>query len=604
MEALATAADYERRLQSWRALVAVDERRQERLGLVRLLLFFATLGGAVWVLRLHPDFAAWLLVPVALFAMLVVLHARCGERLVRARRGIVHHERNLARLAGRWAGYGPTGEAGLPETHLYARDLDVVGDGSLFQLLNTTVSGAGASTLLAWLLHTADGPSMLGRQQAVAALSPDVDLREAVALLADTEAERPHAAQLLAWARARPVVFGAGVRLTALAFGLAALAAAGAWSFDVTGPLPLALVGACAAVAGQFSKRRIQEVEALAESGEHELRLLAPLLALLEDRAAAAGAPPALAALGAAVATDGVPASARLRRFQSLALSLIDSRRNGVYAFFAFMLQLRVHRAHAVETCRAQLVSVLPAWLSAVGEFEAMLAVSGYAHEHRDDVYPELVDVGRTDGPCLHLTGLGHPLIPDERCVRNDLSLDRSHALLMISGSNMSGKSTLLRSAGLAVVLAGAGAPVRARSARLSPFALGACLAVHDSLREGASRFWAEITRLRAVDELSRGSRPVLFLLDELLSGTNSHDRLIGARAVLGRLLERGALGLVTTHDLALASLADELAPRAVSAHFADSVADGTMSFDYRMRPGVVQRGNALALMRSLGLEV
>jgi len=600
----ATAAEYERRLAAWRGQVVDDERLQERLGTARLLLFFATLGGAVWVLRVHPAFAAWLLVGVALFVALVVLHARIGERLQRARRGIAHHERNLARLDGRWAGSGPTGEADLPETHLFARDLDVVGEGSLFQLLNTTVSSSGASTLRAWLLGAADGPVIVGRQQAVAALSPEVDLRERVALLADNETERPHAAQLLAWAHARPVVFGAGVRLTALVFGVAAVVASGAWALGFAGPLPLVLVGTGAAVAGQFSKRRINEVELLAEAGEHELRLLAPLLALLEERAAAPGAPPTLAALGAAVATDGVRASARLHRFQSLALSLIDSRRNGVYAFVAFLLQLRVHRAHAVEACRAQLVSALPAWLDAVGAFEALLALSGYAHEHPDDVYPEIVDAAHPDGPRLQLTGLGHPLLPESRCVRNDLSLDRSRALLMISGSNMSGKSTLLRATGLAVVLAGAGAPVRARSARLSPFGLGACLAVHDSLREGASRFWAEITRLRAIDELSRGPRPLLFLLDELLSGTNSHDRLIGARAVLTRLLQRGALGLVTTHDLALASLADELAPAAVSAHFADSVADGKMSFDYRMRPGVVQRGNALALMRSLGLEV
>jgi hypothetical protein len=609
----AIAAEYERRLAQWRSEAARLERQQERLGLARLLLFFATLGGAVWVLRSHPAHAAWLLAAVAAFAVLVVRHARVGERLVRARRGIAHHERNLARLAGRWSGTGRTGEDGVPEGHLYARDLDVVGEGSLFQLLDTTVSGAGAATLRDWLLDAADAPVIRARQQAVAALAPDAELRERVALLADSEARRPHAAALLAWSQAPPVVFGPGVRAAALLGGAAAAVSAGAWALGATGPMPLVAVGTLEAVMGQLWKRRLAAVELLAEAGEHELSLLAPLLGLLEERAAATGAPPALAALGAAARTDGVAASARLHRFRKLALSLIDSRRNGVYAFFAFLLQLRVHRAHAVERCRAQLAAALPAWLEVVGSFEALLALSGYAHEHPADAWPEILDAGgpgasaasrESAAPCLVLTGLGHPLLPEERCVRNDLRLDADHALLMISGSNMSGKSTLLRSAGLAVVLGCAGAPVRAHAARLSPFAVGACLAVHDSLREGASRFWAEITRLRAVDELAAGPRPVIFLLDELLSGTNSHDRLLGARAVLARLLRRGAVGLVTTHDLALAGLAEEFAPRAASAHFADSLREGSISFDYRMRPGVVQRGNALALMRSLGLEV
>jgi DNA mismatch repair ATPase MutS len=261
------------------------------------------------------------------------------------------------------------------------------------------------------------------------------------------------------------------------------------------------------------------------------------------------------------------------------------------------LLQIRVHRAHAIENWRARIGPALPGWLEAVGEFEALVALAGYAHEHPDDVFPEIVTA-----PCLHASGLGHPLLPASACVRNDVALDPEHALLLISGSNMSGKSTLLRAVGLAVVLGQAGAPVRAQALRFSPMPLGTCISIHDSLREGSSRFWAEITRLRAIDMATAGGRPLLFLLDELLSGTNSHDRLLGARAVLRQLLAHGAIGMVTTHDLALAQLADELSPRASNAHFEDGVRDGKMVFDYRMRPGVVERGNALALMRLLGL--
>jgi DNA mismatch repair ATPase MutS len=176
--------------------------------------------------------------------------------------------------------------------------------------------------------------------------------------------------------------------------------------------------------------------------------------------------------------------------------------------------------------------------------------------------------------------------------------------MLLISGSNMSGKSTLLRSVGTNAVLALAGAPVRAERLRISPLAIGATLRVQDSLQAGQSRFYAEITRVRAIVSLTAGELPVLFLLDELLSGTNSHDREHGAEAIVRGLLDRHAIGLVTTHDLALSAIADRLAPRAENVHFADVLDGGTLAFDYRMRPGVVQTSNALALMRAVGLEV
>ena len=176
--------------------------------------------------------------------------------------------------------------------------------------------------------------------------------------------------------------------------------------------------------------------------------------------------------------------------------------------------------------------------------------------------------------------------------------------LWIVSGSNMSGKSTLLRTIGTSAVLAQAGAPVRARHLALTPLAVGASIRIVDSLQGGSSRFYAEITRLRRIVDLASGERPLLYLLDEILHGTNSHDRRIGAEAVVRSLVAAGAIGLVTTHDLALAKVADVLAPRAANVHFEDHLEEGRMSFDYRMRPGVVTRSNALALMRAVGLEV
>jgi DNA mismatch repair ATPase MutS len=226
--------------------------------------------------------------------------------------------------------------------------------------------------------------------------------------------------------------------------------------------------------------------------------------------------------------------------------------------------------------------------------------MAGYAFENPDDVFPEVVEAG----PLFDAEALGHPLLPRDRCVRNDLRLDTALQVLVVSGSNMSGKTTLLRSVGVNTVLALAGAPVRARRLRLSTLAVGASIRVHDSLQDGTSRFYAEITRVRQLMDLAGAGLPLLFLLDEVLHGTNSSDRRVGAEAIVRGLLERGAVGLVTTHDLALAELAESLAPRARNVHFEDQLEGDRIAFDYRLRPGVVRRSNALALMRAVGLHV
>ena len=188
--------------------------------------------------------------------------------------------------------------------------------------------------------------------------------------------------------------------------------------------------------------------------------------------------------------------------------------------------------------------------------------------------------------------------------MRNDLALGGELRLVLVSGSNMSGKSTLLRTVGTNVVLALAGAPVRAKRLRVSRFQVGTAMRVNDSLQAGASLFYAVIRRLKSVVELAGRDPTLLFLLDEILQGTNSHDRRVGAEGVIRKLVESGAIGLVTTHDLALTKIVESLGSRAVNIHFEDRLINGRMTFDYRIRPGVVERSNALELMRMMGLEV
>ena len=231
-----------------------------------------------------------------------------------------------------------------------------------------------------------------------------------------------------------------------------------------------------------------------------------------------------------------------------------------------------------------------------MSEIEALSSLANYAWEHPDDPFPTFAQGALFEGESM-----GHPLLPEDRCVRNSVTLEDPLRLLVVSGSNMSGKSTLLRTIGVNAVLALAGAPVRAKRLSISHLSLGASIRTTDSLEEGHSRFMAEILRLKQVLELPS---PAMFLLDELLHGTNSHDRALGSEGLTRALLARGAIGLITTHDLSLARVADELGAAAANVHFEDRLEDGRLVFDFRIRPGVVERSNALDLMRAVGLDV
>jgi hypothetical protein len=306
---------------------------------------------------------------------------------------------------------------------------------------------------------------------------------------------------------------------------------------------------------------------------------------------------PLLAGLHKELVTGGRRPSQVVRRLRVL-VDLFDSRRNQFFAPVALLTMWEVHCALAIEAWRARHGHSVDAWLAAVGQLEALCSLAGFAWEHPADVYPELDPPGTQ----FEAWALGHPLIPEVRCIRNDVAIGGATRVLIVSGSNMSGKSTLLRSVGTNVVLALAGAPVRARALRLSRLSVGATLRIRDSLQEGTSRFYAELVRLRDLVRIADGPVPLLFLLDEILHGTNSHDRRLGAAAVVSGLVERGAIGLVTTHDLALSEVTSDPAVRAANVHFEDRLEDGQMIFDYRVRPGVVRTSNELALMRTLGL--
>jgi DNA mismatch repair ATPase MutS len=332
------------------------------------------------------------------------------------------------------------------------------------------------------------------------------------------------------------------------------------------------------------------------EEAAHELGLLSEVLVRMECEQFKS---PLLAGLRTSLDSGGEPPSRQLARLKRLVENL-DSRDNVIVRVLEPFILWTPHLALNVEDWREHSGAAVRRWLHAAGEMEALCSLASHAFEHPADTFPEFVE----QGPWIEAVAIGHPLLPDDKVVRNDIALGGDLRVIVVSGSNMSGKSTMLRTLGVNAVLAQAGAPVRAQRLRLSPLSVGASIRLTDSLQGGVSRFYAEILRLRQILDETSGSLPVLFLIDEFLNGTNSHDRRIGAAALVRGLVKRGAIGLITTHDLALADIADELGVSAANVHFEDQIEEGKISFDYHMRPGVVRKSNAIELMRQVGLEI
>jgi hypothetical protein len=595
-DAVEIGAVYRNRLRERTRSLESLTRLDRRVADIRLLVFCGALALGFLLYRGVPLSPYWLAVPLALLFVLILCHEPLRRASERARRAADFYSKGLARLEGNWSGTGTSGAQYLNLEHPYAADLDLFGTGSLFELLCTARTRAGEEALAGWLLAPADPDTIARRHGAIVELRPRLDLREDLELLGVEVRAGIDPTALASWSRAPRVFSGYAVFILASLLGLAGTASVIAWGFFQTGLIPILAVVLVDGVFAHLVSSRVALVLAAVDRRTHDLVLLSELLRRLEREPFDA---PLLRWLRAALATDGLPASAQIRRLTRL-LQLLDCQRNQLFAPIAALWLWKIQLALRIDAWRAHYGAAIPGWLNAVGDFEALCALASHAAENPADIFPRLAA-----GPaCFAAEQMGHPLIPRRDCVCNTISLAGPIGVLVVSGSNMSGKSTLLRTVGTNAVLALAGAPVRARSLRLTPIAVGATLRVQDSLQAGRSRFYAEITRLRQLVELGRGPLPLLFLLDELFHGTNSHDRCAGAESVLRGLIDLGAIGLVTTHDLALARIADNLAPRASNVHFEDHLENGKILFDYVMRPGVVQHSNALALMRTIGLDV
>lgn len=595
------AETYRQRLESATRRLLLLQRRDRRFVRARTFLFLILIVLGAWLI------GAWLsddrqaVVPCSVTSVVLVLTMIAHRPTLKQLRSVTRvqqwYSSCLQRLTSHWRELPEDGgEFGSAE-HPWSGDLDLFGPGSLFQKLCQCRALPSQRMLAAWMTEVPDAEVILHRQQMAESLRHELDLRERLATIEDARNWAATEATLNHWATesARPVP--PWIVFLSASFGLI-----GALLLILVGlgVLPISVLLLILFVQTplmMLARAQIKAVVAAVDSVNQALRQLSHILRQLESHSFTDAR---VIELQQALMTGGHKASAQIRSLSSRIGWLNNSIRNQFLFPFAWLCGLTVLLTDRIERWRVKHGALIPVWIDASAQLEVLLTIGAWSFDNDDAAIPDI-----SDGPPLFMAeSLGHPLLSNQECVRNDVQLSQDRPLMLISGSNMSGKSTLLRSIGTNLVLTWCGGRVNARTMTTTPFQMGTVMRVSDSLMEGRSLFFSVVRRLRQVVDLTDGERPVLFLLDEILNGTNSNDRRRGAEAVIRSLLDRGALGLVTTHDLELTRIVQSLDGRAANYHFEDQITDGTMTFDYRLRDGVVERSNAIELMRMMGLDV
>jgi len=587
--------EYKRREQLREVQEAQYERIHINLGYARLLLVVAALA-VIWLsLYQHLFSILWILLPVVAFIAIAIYHSAVLRKSSQAHLAIEVYRDGLARIEDRWEGRNERERRTDTAESLYAADLDLFGPGSLFELLCTARTRMGEDALAKWLLAPASPREIRERHAALSELRGRLDLREDLATTEGRLKIGVHPEELLLWAEDTSPPLQGWIRWIAPLFAVIAVATAIYWGYSGV-RVPFLTVVLVEGILTYALRKRIDRIIGGTDRALQNLQLVSSLIARVEKESFHAAK---LQALQTEFSSHHIPASQAIARLANL-VQYINSLDNLFIKIVNIPLLYSVQVAFAVQLWRQRHGSAVRRWLFALGEMEALISIATYSYEHPSDPFPELVDGASS----FTAQQLGHPLIPASKCVRNDITLDEQTRALLISGSNMSGKSTLMRSVGINTVLAMCGAPVRAQHLQLTPLHVAASILVNDSLHEGSSRFYAEIKRLRAICDLAEQHTPVLFLLDELLQGTNSADRLIGAKGIVQALIEGGAIGLISTHDLALTQISQPGDHRLRNMHFQDSIEDGEMRFDFKLQEGVVTKSNGVELMRLVGLKV
>ena len=610
------ASTFSQNVEHYRTLAEKVSQRFNQFSTVRILTFLATLIGLVYLANARSDGGFWLLLVAfaVSFPLLIRYHNRLRARKDHLLALTTLNEHELKRLAFELADFD-SGDNFQHPTHPYSGDLDVFGEHSLFQLINRSSTQQGKAKLAQWLLHPAAKEEVEERQTAVQELTGLTewrqtfqaygpcarrsDARRSDARRSDTQQpeQTESLTTLLNWMQEPPALLRR-LLYTVLCYGLALLAlTAIALYFTVSLPgyvviLSLAINGVVlwtTAEAASATHRKTTQSVAV-------LRAYQQMLTSIEQQAFISNR---LQHLKANLRHDGVAASQEVSQLRYI-LDNFDARGNMFYHILNVVLMLDVFWLLRADRWKMQLRGDVARWFESISEMEALGGMASFAFAHPNFTFPT-ISHRRFQ---LQAQKMGHCLIPPQQRVANDFTMEDRGTITIITGSNMSGKSTFLRTVGVNVVLALAGAPVCAQAFEVSVMQVFTSMRTQDSLEENVSSFYAELRRLRQLlDMLKAPERPVLFMLDEILKGTNSQDRHHGAASLIKQLSQLEATGFVSTHDLELGALEATL-PRVKNYSFTSTIEQDEIYFDYTLHEGVCKSFNASKLMAKMGIAV
>ncbi len=583
-------AAYRARLKQLNQDASRLKKRLGRTSLLRMFVFAAACYVGYLAFRGSPWFGLGALLLAGIFAYLVARYQDLKYEFQKLEELIRLNRTELDVQKGRFDQL-PDGEAFRDSEHAFAEDLDMFGPSSFFQYLNRTGLASGASTLATWLCSN-DCTGIPQKQAAIRELSGQLEWRQdftATARLISTPVSaedlsgwmRDYNPQIPAWTRPLPLAFS-GLSLT---LGL----------LVILGLVPpawlIVLFFAGLAMTLPFAKK-IGHLAMMTGKSQETFSQYRRLVEHIEGHPFQSGH---LVHLKGQLRETDLPVSDILKRFSRL-LGSLDQRNNLLVAVFGnafFLWDLR--QAFRVEQWIRQYGGQTRSWFDALSGFDAWISLSNFAYNHPRYAFPE---ISRRQEGVLDARQLAHPLLQGT-VVPNDITIEKGH-FMVVTGANMAGKSTFLRAVSLSMVMANSGLPVAARSMVYTPMPLITSMRTADSLSRQESYFFAELKRLKViVDHLKEG--PYFVVLDEILKGTNSKDKARGSRDFLARLLKMDATGLIATHDLSLCQVADHQ-PKVQNYFFDVEIRDGSLFFDYKLKPGVCANMNASFLLRKMGV--
>ncbi|WP_157872791.1 MutS family DNA mismatch repair protein [Desulfoscipio gibsoniae] len=531
-----------------------------------------------------------------IFIWMIIKHNRIKDHIRYLNSLVCINDNAMRRLEGKWLEFANTGERFVDPEHRYSLDLNIFGQGSLFQYINATTSFVGEERLAQLLNSSAGLKEIKHRQLAIQELSLRLDWRQhfqATGML-DKPGKPGDLQKLLDWAEAKLLLtnkftslllFLPIITLILAALGYLHFIPRYIWVFTLA--IQIVIVALTEKTAGQIFIKTGNTV--------NELRRYTALLACVEPENFTT---PVLKGLKRKLSRGGDVPSRQIKQLFKI-VERIGMRHSSLHPIINIGILWDLQTVIMLENWRNSSGRSLRTWIEVLADFEALSSLAGLVHDHPDWAVPEITD----SKPELNGIALGHPLIKDEMRVYNDVELSEPGTVLLITGSNMSGKSTLLRTVGINLVLAFAGASVCAGQFKCCFMDIYSSIHINDNLEKNISSFYAELQRIKLIVDAGKTGKPMIFLIDEIFKGTNSKDRILGAKAVIRSLHDLGTIGLVSTHDLELSSLEEEI-PLIKNYHFTDKITGRKITFDYRLKPGVSKSTNALALMKIIGIEL